>query len=435
MECPVCIEKFNKSSRKVITCSYCENRFCLVCVKTYILNSYNEPDCMNCHKIWNNDFLLDNLTKTFINDELKKHRENMLFEKEKSLLPSTQIVIEKMKEKKELFDKIEQAYEEIEKIRQELNQKLKPFEKTIEQCREFIRVIDNKPDAEKKKFVRACPAPDCRGFLSTNYKCGLCNIYVCPDCKEIKGIKETDEHTCDPDILASAKQIESDSKNCPSCSALIYKIEGCDMMFCVQCNTSFGWKTGKIITSGPIHNPHYFEWVRKTGGANVRNEGDVPCGGLPAIRIYLVNLNRVIDKDLRLKLNNIYRIVNHITDITIPRYRTVVSNDNNQDLRLKYLTKEITESEFKRQLQIREKKFKKNIAIRQVLDTFVAVATENLNMINDLMSESKISFDDINKNVKNIDDIKDYIHNCFEKIASNFGCKTPLIDANYDRVI
>ena len=49
-----------------------------------------------------------------------------------------------------------------------------------------------------------------------------------------------------------------------------------NMMFYVECHTAFDWKTGKIST-GVIHNPHYFEW-RSKGGIIDREIGDIRCG-------------------------------------------------------------------------------------------------------------------------------------------------------------
>ena len=39
-------------------------------------------------------------------------------------------------------------------------------------------------------------------------------------------------------------------------------VRNCDQMYCIQCNTAFSWKTNQIET-GRIHNPHYYEQLRK----------------------------------------------------------------------------------------------------------------------------------------------------------------------------
>ena len=71
--------------------------------------------------------------------------------------------------------------------------------------------------------------------------------------------------------------LAKDSKPCPKCQSLIFKINGCDQMWCTQCHTAFSWKTGKLEKN--IHNPHFYEWQRKNGGgAAPRNPGDFECG-------------------------------------------------------------------------------------------------------------------------------------------------------------
>ena len=47
-----------------------------------------------------------------------------------------------------------------------------------------------------EKFTRKCPYEECRGFLDTDMKCGLCVQQFCEHCNEV--IIDSD-HVCDPD--------------------------------------------------------------------------------------------------------------------------------------------------------------------------------------------------------------------------------------------
>jgi hypothetical protein len=38
----------------------------------------------------------------------------------------------------------------------------------------------------RAQFIRKCPVENCRGFLSTGWKCGICKTKVCAKCHEIK---------------------------------------------------------------------------------------------------------------------------------------------------------------------------------------------------------------------------------------------------------
>ena len=133
---------------------------------------------------------------------------------------------------------------------------------------------------EVRKFIRKCPVDNCNGFLSTQWKCGLCDTKVCSDCLEIKPESKTDEHVCNADSVASAKVIKRDTKPCPSCGVRIYKISGCDQMWCVECRVAFSWSTGCKIR-GRIHNPHFYEYQQAQGENAVRNPGDIACCGIP----------------------------------------------------------------------------------------------------------------------------------------------------------
>ena len=146
-------------------------------------------------------------------------------------------------------------------------------------------------ETKKKQFTRACPVDGCTGFLSSQWKCGVCETWTCKDCLEVIGKDKDAEHTCNPDVLASAQLLKKETKPCPSCSAAIYKISGCDQMWCTQCKIPFSWRTG-LKVSGTIHNPHFYEWQRKNQG-NVQNPGAVMCGGIPTWAMFSNILNKI----------------------------------------------------------------------------------------------------------------------------------------------
>jgi hypothetical protein len=128
----------------------------------------------------------------------------------------------------------------------------------------------------KTDVVRAkCPVGDCRGFANEKWDCGVCGVKICPECHE----ESVDGHGCDPNVLENIKLIAADTKPCPTCQTPIHKVSGCDQMWCVKCRTAFSWETGRI-ERGLIHNPHYYQWSAANPNGDVRNVGDVACGGV-----------------------------------------------------------------------------------------------------------------------------------------------------------
>ena len=123
----------------------------------------------------------------------------------------------------------------------------------------------------------------CRGFLSSAWKCGLCETWTCPKCFDVLGKEKECGHECDPNNVESAKLIKKETRNCPSCAIPIFKIEGCDQMWCTQCHIAFSWKSG-LRVNGVVHNPHFYQWQRAGGGAApIQTPGAQACGGLPGL--------------------------------------------------------------------------------------------------------------------------------------------------------
>ena len=391
--CPICCDKFTVQLRKPVKCQYCEFSACTVCSKKYLTEGLLDAHCMSCRRAWNDEFLDINFTRAFRTGAYKKHREDILLDREVALLPTRQPRVEarvKMGEVEEQMKEVHAALREWELKRQEILKKSNGLSKKLTR---YSAEAEGRPPpawtlaegekaggADRAKFVMKCPDGGCRGFLSTAYKCGTCQLWACPDCLVIKGKEKDSEHTCDPGVKETVALIIRESKACPKCGERISKIDGCDQMWCVDCHTAFSWTTGQLVT-GVVHNPHYYEFLRQQGGGVApRNAGDVPCGGVPYYHI-LQNCIKNLDKATQTLIMSVHRITAEITDYRMAIYQGHFNVDDNGDLGVKYLMKGIEKEDMKAELVKRELKRNKHLAIRAVLEMFVNTSTMMLNNI------------------------------------------------------
>jgi len=375
--CQICDYSLNLSTRKLVNCQYCGFGACRTCCETYTLNE-SIPKCMNndCNQEWTRQFISSNFTSVFVNKKLKTHREEVLYERERALLPSTQPFVEQIIAQRNIDKVMADIREKIRLLYAELNT----------QSQEYYRLGRNisarrAPAENNFEFVRACPDSECRGFLSTQWKCGLCEKWACVHCHQIKGMTRDVEHTCDPDNVATAQLLAQNTKPCPNCHTGIYKIEGCNQMFCTQCHTGFDWRTGQIQTN--IHNPHYFEWVRRNGGAatpvqNVQNCNELRHDTFTEIQNLLTRKHAEHPKTPTVKkmLGEVVRHAIHIRMIDLPRHRPDNYETKNRDLRIRYMMNEIDEPRFKILLQQNDKKTEKKRELYNVIEILLNTVTD-----------------------------------------------------------
>lgn len=127
-----------------------------------------------------------------------------------------------------------------------------------------------------KSYIKPCGKDNCKGYVNKgDNKCELCKTIYCSKCMEEK----CDNHECKEEDIQTVKFLRKDTKNCPSCATMIYRISGCPDMFCVNCNTAFNWNTLEINKRGNS-NPHYYEWLRRSGGGGNSRSRDqnADCG-------------------------------------------------------------------------------------------------------------------------------------------------------------
>lgn len=374
--CPICCDAFTAKLRKAIECKFCKYNACTACVKNYLLSTSFDPKCMKCNVAWDPEFIDMILSKHFRTGDLKKHRENVLFEREKSMLPETVPLVEVEK-----FKRSKQAeIAELNEQKNALNDRIFEINHKLYEVR--LEIHAAKPESQKRAFIKACPAEGCRGFLSTQWKCGVCETKVCNKCLEIL----RDNHECNPENVESAKQIAKDSKNCPKCAALIYRVSGCSQIWCTQCHVAFDWNSGRI-ENGVVHNPHYYDWLRKQNGGEIpRDPGDVPCGDqMPDFWVIGEHLRR---NKLSFDFYQCHRSIRHVQQVEIPRL-AVAAPANNADLRVKYLMNEIGEDSIKRELQKRENKATRAAAYRQIYEMLVAVGIDLMNKLRNAKAQGE----------------------------------------------
>ena len=272
-ECPCCIDKYTPILRKKAVCKYCKADTCSKCIERYLLEGINDAHCMHCRVNYNDTTLREICTMTYVQQVYFKHRQEVLLNREKANLPGLQDEALEERAKRERDAKYAEMRKELLKMEDNLkkindhyydvyneyysklstkenvddiNKRLLNINIEMDKYRDEIHKfalkmydvrypprIDesgNKVDAEKeerKKFIRRCTRDNCQGFLSSAWKCGLCEYYSCSKCFITKGKKQDDPHECKQEDVETAELIKKDSKPCPNCGEFIMKSSGC----------------------------------------------------------------------------------------------------------------------------------------------------------------------------------------------------------------
>ena len=365
MECLICTESYNKTTRKPVVCDMCQYTACTTCIKRYLLDTAHQPHCMNCRKEWTYDHVVKQLSSSFINGEYRKQRETVLFEEEKTHLPQLQEDAERIIKRNNIQKEIHGVEKRIQENHMKEDQLVSTQRQTHRLLREEYDLLvkkdvdlsrSTKKGHVKKEFVMKCPMEECRGFLNTNYVCGLCQHTICKDCHHSVGQVQgyglgrvhDQDHKCNPDDVATITELKNTTKPCPKCSCLIYKIDGCDQMFCIQCHTAFSWRTG-LIELGVIHNPHYFAALRAGNIQEPRHHQEQGgCGPMPTF--YTIRgFFRRENVDIQEQVTTIYQRLSHHRSTTLRRYNNIEDRDS---VRVKYLAGEMDEKKFKQYIYV-----------------------------------------------------------------------------------
>lgn len=387
--CCVCLEaKFNKTVKAKVNCIYCDETYCRSCLKQYVEASSEDMKCASCKRPWTDENLSAMLPKTYVEGELRRLKTKRISDREKQLLPDTmEVAMKYQKEYKkfctanEQILKLEEALGKLKLVRERAERRSKAI--LAGEALETVENITEEKDAER--FFKPCPKEGCNGFLSTRWKCGICDVRVCKDCLEIIKTDDPADHTCKPEDLASALEVKKNCKDCPKCHRKIYKISGCDQLWCTGCHTAFSWNTGKI-DNGRVHNPHYYEWMAQNGAeGNVRLEMGA-CGVLDVQDILLALRNRKVPQKEYDKLVLAHRRIVQANEMLLEELHLPDIEARNREVRIKFIVNQISKDEFERQLFLRDKEYQR---IKDFRDLHNVLAEEGMAVLRDFVRDGK----------------------------------------------
>jgi hypothetical protein len=193
-------------------------------------------------------------------------------------------------------------------------------------------------------------------------------------------------------------------------------------MFCTKpgCETSFDWNTGKKIADSRNTNPHFYAF-RAANGGMARNLGDIPCGGLPAIR----NTMSVFQRYSTVDGAELQRSIQHNREIVLPQYVPAAVTDN-IGLTVKFLMNEMTEEKYEKELRARHKKREKLNSVHPLLDMYITTFTEMIIAISNVRTQGQ--FDTIYGEMVAL---QDYTNKELGKLGREFDNVMPVLKNFY----
>ena len=463
MDCPICAMTYTSTLREKVDCYSCGFTACKTCVRTYLLTSNMLPQCMNCHTKYSLYFIVRKLNRSWVLSKLRSVTTQNLLQKYKILIHETMTYAEAEKEKRRYKEKRAIVQSKIHKLQDEIDRLSNESyaytciirgDPVPDRYRVHVEGDSIKID-ERKKFIMACTQQGCKGFLSTAYKCALCNQYTCPDCLVILGQTRNPDHVCVESDKLSAELIKKETKPCPTCGERIYKVSGCDQMFCTQCHTAFSWKTGQI-EKGTIHNPHFYEMQRLNGTA-IRNVGDVPCGGMPDIRHLIRTMEKVsillpieVKEDhgfstTKLQVQHAHRRLTELVEYEVNTYRTRIRDlGNTRHLLVAYILNDITETELSNAIYKNNYELQKNTDIYHVMELMSITGVETyIDIMSGLPSTEKLAYGgidgcvilicELNDKLEKLDKVRVYCNDQLKELSITYNCTVPVFE--YDCTI
>jgi hypothetical protein len=500
--CPICLES-DSLGETAVSCPGCSEEICYQCFEQYCLSKDEQIGCFSttCKFPWSEEFVDENSSNSFRNGRLRAHRSKILVDQEKARLPALQDRARILKAALKVKRKRTPSY--IREVIQSNGLPLSGWTLSRldkDELADILKIFGEEflttssqagsaatPPPKAKIQARPCYKRSCRGFLNSENNCGVCDTRFCKSCHEditdaaasvaaaasepapsddsCAAPATPAKHVCDPDVVATVRLIAEETKPCPTCQTAIFKIDGCDQMWCTQCQTPFSWRTGLKETGG-VHNPHYYEWLRRTRGAVPRMEelrceqgelmnmssileiyhsvrywdsyeqsrwkeyaNDINYDALSTSEIAGVNNgqnNTVEDKITAIgvigcaALNIVVQTHRKVQEVNQYYLRPTAQGQVEEETELNklgihYLSGKITKSEWERRVYLQKRTIKRIQAQKDIMRVFASAATDILNAFITRNGEVKIG-----STIKQLTELSNFTQEALDNCAERF---------------
>jgi hypothetical protein len=316
--CSIC---FHTSTRSFpVSCPSCDLKTCTGCTRKSLVCC--DGKCSGCSVKWTEAYIRQVCSSTWVASTWTAHLKQRLLLEQEMLMSETSEFITPLVEMR----KCEAAYKEAHE-RYYLNSvpyKLSLLTKTektqtliapiLHSMKDHPKIIDARLNLQHARAVfesdksswfttyrepgqlrTLCIKEGCKGFLTVEGKCAVCETVACLSCL----CELTSLHQCLPENVEAVQLIKKLTHPCPGCTVPIVKSEGCDHMFCPQCKCGFSWATGKVIPNSQNTNPLFYKWQRD----NV--EVVAPLADTPPV-ISLESFKTLLELELEINIYEVY---------------------------------------------------------------------------------------------------------------------------------
>ena len=276
--------------------------------------------------------------------------------------------------------------------------------------------------------------------------------------KELTRLKKN--HTCKQEDVDSVKEIRKHSQQCPSCKIRIFKIAGCDTMWCTNCNNGFNYRTGMIIKDvRQLHNPHYAEFIRQNpnfrygSGREEKADHKAPHNPCDVMTLetfvpyefgrvqrkfvdlrrvhFLLNREQVVNSVNEVKYQQIIcdfqQLMGHIQDYALRKF--IQGNQYDAvEYAYKFVTSKLDEKRWRIQIEHHDRFQQTNREYADVIQLWLVVLHDLFT--NYLMSESKYALndEDMIKFITEMMNMTNYTNRLISEMNETYKRKTNLIN-------